>query len=93
MATEEPKTTTRIKTKIITCHDTEENWNKATTFIPKSGEVIVYSPDSTYAYSRITIGDGTTTIANLPFINEAITNSEIDEIYGTIIELAEDTTL
>ena len=28
-----------IKTRIIHKHDTEENWNKATNFIPKQGEV------------------------------------------------------
>lgn len=82
-----------LKTRVINKHDTEANWNKATTFIPKSGEVVVYSPDSTYAYSRIKIGDGTTTVVNLPFINEAITNSEIDEICQTTILAAEDTPL
>ena len=79
--------------RIVHKHDTETNWNKATSFIPKQGELIVYLPDSIYTYSRIKIGDGATTVVNLPFINEAITNSEIDEICGTIIELAEDTAL
>ncbi len=82
-----------LKTRVINKHDTETNWNKATSFIPKSGEVVVYSPDSTYAYSRIKIGDGTTTVVNLPFINKAITNSEIDEICQTTILAAEDTPL
>ena len=34
-----------IKTRIIHKHDTEENWNKATNFIPKQGEIIVYDID------------------------------------------------
>ena len=82
-----------LKTRVINKHDTEANWNKATSFIPKRGELIVYLPDSIYTYSRMKIGDGTTTVVNLPFINEAITNSEIDEICQTTILAAEDTTL
>ena len=79
--------------RIVHKHDTEANWNKATSFIPKQGELIVYLPDSIYTYSRIKIGDGATTVVNLPFINEAITNSEIDEICQTTILAAEDTPL
>jgi hypothetical protein len=48
-------------------HDTEANWIKATNFIPKKGELIVYDADSTHAYTRIKIGDGTTKVNSLPF--------------------------
>ena len=56
-----------FNTRIVHKHDTEENWNKATNFIPKQGELIVYDKDSTYSYARFKIGDGVTNVNNLPF--------------------------
>lgn len=53
-------------------HDTEANWIKATNFTPNAGEIIVYDPDDTYTYARIKIGDGTTNVNNLPFINSMV---------------------
>ena len=57
-----------LKTRVVQKHDTEANWNKATTFIPKKGEVIVYDPDSTHTYSRQKVGDGIKNINALPFL-------------------------
>ena len=59
-----------IKARIIQKHDTETNWNKATNFIPKQGELIIYDADSTHSYIRVKIGDGSTLVAQLPFIAE-----------------------
>lgn len=56
-----------FNTRIIHKHDTEANWKKATNFIPKQGELIVYDPDENYTYSRLKIGDGITKVNNLPF--------------------------
>ena len=56
-----------LKTRVVLKHDTEANWNKATTFVPKKGEVIIYDPDSTHTYSRQKIGDGVKTVVALPF--------------------------
>ena len=58
--------------------DTEENWLKATNFIPKNGEIIIYAIDATHNYQRVKVGDGTTLVNSLPFINEAITESTIN---------------
>lgn len=55
----------RVQLKI----DSETNWNAHSSFVPLLGELIVYSPDSTHTYSRIKIGDGLTTVVNLPFID------------------------
>lgn len=56
---------TRIQLKI----DTTANWGQATNFIPKKGEPIIYKdPDSSIA--KIKIGDGSTLVGNLPFVNE-----------------------
>ena len=76
----------RIQNKV----DTEANWTTAgqNGFIPKNGEFIIYSKDTTHSYERFKIGDGTTTVVNLPFtldviladarayVDEAILNGE-----------------
>ena len=68
--------------RIVHKHDTEANWNTATSFIPKQGELIVYDKDSTYDYERIKIGDGVTNVNSLPFAT-----------YKSIPELETDGTL
>jgi hypothetical protein len=57
--------------RIINKHDTEANWLKAASFIPKKGEIIVYDADSNYSYERAKIGDGVTVVSNLPFVDDA----------------------
>ena len=57
-----------IKARIIHKHDTEANWNLATNFTPKQGEIIVYDVDATHAYERFKIGDGVTNVTSLPFV-------------------------
>jgi len=59
-----------VKTRIIQKHDTEVNWKKATTFVPKLGEIIIYDIDSTYDYERVKVGDGNTVVSSLPFITD-----------------------
>lgn len=73
----------QIKSRIIHKHDTEANWNKAGTFIPKQGEIIIYDIDETHSVERFKLGDGITTVVNLPFYTSAITETRIDEICGT----------
>lgn len=70
-----------IKTRIQHKHDTEANWNKATGFIPKIGELIVYDADGTYSYPRFKVGDGITSVVNLAFANEQVLSTQA--IYGT----------
>lgn len=60
--------------------DTETNWNKAgpkngsNGFIPLNGELIIYQADKTHPFSRIKIGDGSTNVVNLPFIDAGTLN-------------------
>ena len=61
--------TNTIKTRIQLKNDTETNWNKAINFVPLKGEIIIYSADDSHPFSRIKVGDGITTVINLPFIN------------------------
>lgn len=64
-----------VKTRIQHKHDTEVNWNQATSFIPLQGELIVYDPDDNYSYPRFKFGDGVvvdgsivgTPVTDLPF--------------------------
>lgn len=81
-----------IKSRIVHKHDVELNWNKATNFIPKQGEIIVYDIDSNHSYERIKIGDGTTNVINLPFVISTLTNDEIDAICGSTIQSASEVT-
>lgn len=48
--------------RIIQKHDTKANWDKATNFVPLKGEIIVYDD-----LKKIKIGDGSTTVINLPY--------------------------
>ena len=78
---------TTIKTRIQLKNDIEANWNKVINFIPKKGEAIVYSAETAqdelpqgratpYPFSRLKIGDGETTVINLPFIDAGTLNGE-----------------
>ena len=60
----------QVNGRIVHKHDTAENWSKATNFIPKIGELIIYDADSTFTYPRVKIGDGVKTVNQLPFIDE-----------------------
>lgn len=57
--------------RVIHKHDVEARWNFAINFIPKAGEIIVYDRDENHSYERFKIGDGKTTVVNLPFAAEA----------------------
>lgn len=60
-----------VKARIVHKHDTEANFELATGFIPKEGELIIYDPDSNYNYTRVKIGDGVTVVSALPFFTTA----------------------
>ena len=62
-------------------HDVEANWLKATAFIPKAGELIVYDIDDNHTTQRFKVGDGVTLINNLPFsLSNDFTNEEKDKL-------------
>lgn len=58
--------------RIVQKHDTNANWEKATNFIPLKGEIIVYDD-----LNKIKIGDGTTKVGSLAFINDLDTLATI----------------
>ena len=57
-------------TRIIHTHDTEANWNNVPHLVPKRGQVIVYDVDHAYTYERFKIGDGLTSVVDLPFVTD-----------------------
>lgn len=66
----------QFNTRIILKHDIEANWNLATGFIPKKGEIVIYDADEFYTYPRFKIGDGSTTVGSLPFMGELTSDDE-----------------
>lgn len=64
--------------RIVSKHDTEANWLKATNFTPKQGEMIVYDKDSTHSYERLKIGDGVQNVNALPFVDD----NKVDKVSG-----------
>lgn len=75
-----------INARVINKHDTEANWNNHSNFIPNKSEIIVYDKDDNYNYPRVKIGDGVTNVNLLPFLNEVISNDEIDIICSATVE-------
>lgn len=63
--------TKQLFTRVQNKYDTEANWNKAT-FVPLHGELIVYAPDENHREARFKIGDGKTSVVDLPFSDEAL---------------------
>ena len=61
-------------------HKTSAQWDQSSDFIPLAGEIIIYDD-----LNKMKIGDGVTTIANLPFTNEnAYTEEEIDTLWNEV---------
>ena len=75
--------TNTFKTRVQLKSDTEANWNKAgpkdgsAGFIPLLGELIVYTADDAHHFCRLKVGDGSTNVVNLPFIDAGTINGEL----------------
>lgn len=63
-----------VKARIQLKNDTEANWARAQNFVPLPGEIIIYSADDFTPFSRIKIGDGQTSVVNLPFLHATALN-------------------
>ena len=65
----------RLKTRVQHKIDTYENWELATSFSPLKGEIVVYTPDPKDPDDtrpvKIKVGDGTTLVGDLDFIETA----------------------
>lgn len=64
------------KTRIKSKHDTTENWNNASGFIPLAGEIIVYDDYKTISY----VEDGETKTKNIPGIKIGSGNAYVQDL-------------
>lgn len=64
--------------------DTTANWAKATNFVPKKGEIIVYSDGGGVGIPKMKVGDGTTKVGSLKFIESdgGLSAARNIKIYG-----------
>ena len=58
-----------LKVRIQQKHDIEANWIKATNFVPKAGEIIIYDADDIHLQPRIKIGNGIAAVNDLDFVD------------------------
>ena len=67
-----------LAARLSQLHHTEAEWAKIhDKFIPKSGEIIIYDPDINTNHYRIKIGDGSTVLKNLAYLNDNILGASI----------------
>lgn len=59
-----------LKARLKMKHGKASEWALATRFTPLEGEIIVYDVDETYTSPRFKVGDGTTNVNNLKFVNQ-----------------------
>lgn len=69
-----------LNTRMQQKHGSQSDWEKATNFIPKQGEIIVYDADATCQFPRIKIGNASSTVGALEFLYEPVTTADIEEI-------------
>lgn len=89
-----------INARIQIKHDTTANWNSAGGFVPLAGEVIVYDDYEVKTYTReeygeqvtktvkipnMKVGDGSTYVQDLPFVDEGTREILLDHIRDTEI--------
>lgn len=67
----------RFNARIIHKHETEADW-LLSSLVPMQGEIIIYDKDSTHNYERIKIGDGSTSVNALPFVDD----TKVDKVAG-----------
>lgn len=59
--------------------DSEANWI-AHPIVPLANELIIYTADNTHHYARLKVGDGTTSVTALPFIDAGTLDGHETEI-------------
>jgi hypothetical protein len=76
-----------MRARVSQLHKTEAEWSKFDEFVPIHGEFIIFDPDERHQYARLKIGDGFTTLDNLPFfIDSAIDDHVTKRRYNEVID-------
>ena len=70
----------KILGRLVQKHDIESNWKLAVNFTPMQGEIIIYDIDSNYSYERLKIGDGVKNVNALPFVDDALRDTILEQI-------------
>lgn len=68
-----------LKARIVNKNGTSAEWEKATSFVPKKGELILYTD-----LNKIKIGDGVTKVNDLPFSNDDKVSKAGDTMTGAL---------
>lgn len=68
-----------FKARIVNKNGTSAEWEKATSFVPKKGELILYTD-----LNKIKIGDGVTKVNDLPFSNDDKVSKAGDTMSGAL---------
>nr|DAW17837.1 MAG TPA: hyaluronidase [Caudoviricetes sp.] len=68
-----------FKARIVNKNGTSAEWEKATSFVPKKGELILYTD-----LNKIKIGDGVTKVNDLPFSNDDKVSKAGDTMTGAL---------
>lgn len=69
-----------LNVRIESKHDTTENWNNATGFIPLPGEIIVYDDYETKTYTIEEYGQMVTKTVNIPNIKIGTGNGYVQDL-------------
>ena len=77
-----------LKARIVNKNGTSAEWEKATSFIPKKGELILYTD-----LNKIKIGDGVTKVNDLPFLTVPNKTSDLTNDSDYITNTSVDTKL
>lgn len=82
-----------FNTRIITKHDSTDNWKKALSFIPLKGEVCIYEDYLTDTQGNyvpgLKVGDGTTPVVDLPFVDEVLKQKLLEHIENQEIHVTQ----
>ena len=57
--------------------DLTSNWEKATNFVPKKGEIIIYSDGGGTGVPKMKVGDGATKVGSLEFISATVPDASV----------------
>lgn len=91
--------TQTYQTRVMSKHDTTENWNNAAGFVPLPGEIIIYDDYKTITYEDhgetitknipgIKIGNGNAYVQDLAFIDDGLRDRLMAHIDNQEIHVA-----
>ena len=78
----------------IVSENTVEGWSQTPTYIPKNGEIVLYTDyakdDRDRPIPAIKMGDGSAFVADLPFVNDDIRNDLLEHINDHVVHITDE---